>query len=45
MARGTKLFHLGQVCVSRRVDRMRSGEAAMVVVALTVKAGRDCLPQ
>ncbi len=39
VARGTKLFHFGQVEVSRRQERMREGEAAMVVVAQMVKAG------
>ena len=42
---GTKLFHWGQVEVSRREERMREGEAAMVVVARTVKAGEDWAPQ
>lgn len=45
VARGTKLFHWGQVEVSRREERMREGEAAMVVVARTVKAGEDWAPQ
>ena len=40
-ARGTKLFHFGHVFVSRRVERTREGEAAMVVVARMVKAGLD----
>ena len=40
-ARGTKLFHFGHVVVSRRVERTREGQAAMMVMARTVKAGLD----
>ena len=45
VALGTKLFHCGQVEVSRREERMREGEALMVVVAWTVKAGEGWAPQ
>lgn len=45
VALGTKLFHFGQVEVSRTEERMGEGEALMVVVARTVKAGEDWAPQ
>lgn len=45
MARGTKLFHEGQVRVERRAERMDGGGASMVVVARTVKEGGDWGPQ
>ena len=38
-ARGTKLSHFGHVVVSRRVERTRDGQAAIVVMARTLKAG------
>ena len=45
VALGTKLFHFGQVEVSRTEERIGEGEALMVVVARTVKAGEDWAPQ
>ena len=45
VALGTKLFHFGQVEVSRTVERTGEGEALMVVVARTVKAGEGWAPQ
>ena len=45
VALGTKLFHFGQVEVSRTEERMGEGEALMVVVARTVKAGERWAPQ
>ena len=45
IARGTKLFHFGQVEVSRREERTVEAGALMVVVARTVKAGEGWAPQ
>jgi len=40
-ARGTKLFHWGQVEVSRRASRIGGAGALTVTVARTVKAAPD----
>ena len=45
VALGTKLFHFGQVDVSRTEERTEERGALMVVVARTVKAGEDWAPQ
>lgn len=44
-ARGTKLFHSGQLDVFRRASSTDCGRALMVVVARTVKEAPDWEPQ